>query len=92
MLKLKNQNLLEEAIKRNLKDLANVDPGSEEYEKKLESLERLYKLRSGDNRKPSADAMLAATVAMLQVGLMLYHEEYHNLTSKVLGFIMKPKI
>lgn len=91
MLKLKSKNLLEEMIKKNLKDLSETNPGSEEYEQKLSTLERLYKLREGNSRKPSADAMVAAAVALLQVGIMIYHEEYHNLTSKALSFITKPK-
>lgn len=91
MLKLKSKNLLEEMIKKNLKDLSETNPGSEEYEQKLSTLERLYKLREGNSRKPSADAIVAAAVALLQVGIMIYHEEYHNLTSKALSFITKPR-
>lgn len=91
MLKLKSKNLLEEMINQNLKDLSKASPGSEEYEQKLSTLERLYQLREDDSRKPSADAMVAAAVALLQVGIMIYHEEYHNLTSKALSFITKPR-
>lgn len=91
MLNLKSKNLLEEMIRKDLKDLSETRPGSEEYEQKLSNLERLYKLRDSNSRKPSADAMVAAAVALLQVGIMIYHEEYHNLTSKAMSFIAKPK-
>ena len=40
---------------------------------------------------PSADTILTVAGSLLGIALMLSYEQFHPITSKVVGFVLKPK-
>lgn len=84
--------LLSEAMTRVLDLMADVDPGSEEYEKLMSDLERLSKVRTSERpTKLSRDTMALVAGNVFIALVVVIAEKSHSMTSKGLGFMMKPK-
>lgn len=84
---------LEKTIERLHDDMQTVDPDTEKYAKMADNLTKLYKLREHDTVKrwrPSADVTVAAAAALIQVFMIIRHEDVNVITSKALGFVKKP--
>lgn len=86
---------LDAAIDAALLALQAHDPGSPEYAKITEQLERLYKLKvSAPEPSKPLDVNVVLTVAgnLAGIGLILGYERAHIITTKALGFVLKSKL
>lgn len=93
--KNKDHEGLTQAIDTALLELAMTKPNSEEYAAILEKIERLFKLQAPktEPRKPiSPDALISAAASLAGIVLVINAEHVGVITSKALGFIVKPKI
>lgn len=72
--------------------LKTYAPGSDEYNDWLEVIERMHALlmaEAATKKTVSPDALVNGGVGLLQVGAILWREQFHNVTSKALGFVTK---
>lgn len=76
-----------------LTEMGNHAAGTDEHDKLLGQLERLYKLR-GSNKSfsVSGDAIVGALATIATTVIVLNYEQIHVVTSKAFGFIPKPKL
>ena len=84
---------LEKTIQRLHDDMQTVDPHTDQYSKMTEQLGKLMKLREHDTVKrwrPSADVLVTSAAALLQVVLIIRHEDVNVITTKAHGFVKKP--
>ena len=84
---------LEKTITRLHDDMQTVDPHTDQYGKMAENLGKLMKLREHDTVKryrPSPDVLVTSAVALIQVLVIIKHEDVNIITSKALGFVKKP--
>lgn len=84
---------LEKTIQRLHDDMQTVDPHTDQYSKMTEQLGKLMKLREHDTVKrwrPSPDVLVTSAAALLQVVLIIRHEDVNVITTKALGFVKKP--
>lgn len=66
---------------------------TEEYDKLLNQLERLYKLQAPEKaRRISPDAIVAVVGNLAGIVMILNFERVHVVTSKALGFVLKTKL
>lgn len=85
---------LDQAINNALEELKSHDPDSVEYAKILDQLERLYKLQvpTPEPAKPlSMDTVLIVAGNLAGIVAVIGYERAHVITSKALGFIIKPR-
>lgn len=79
---------LETVIGLVTEELKNAVPGSDEYAKILEQLERLNKIASTRKSEPwSKNGILAVVANLVGIGAILQHERLHVITSKAVGFV-----
>lgn len=83
---------LNEAIERILDEMETYGPDSPEYPGYLDHLERLYALKTEESpRRVSPDAIIQVAGNILGILVIVAYEQKHVMTSKGLGFVMKPK-
>lgn len=90
----KDKNLagLETVVGLVTEELQNATPGTDEYAKILEQLERLNKIASTRKSEPwSKNAVLAIVGNLVGIGAILQHERLHVITTKAIGFVGKLK-
>lgn len=78
-----------------IKLLKGEMPGSDAYIAQLDIVERLDKLVAEEKKRnphASPDTMVNAAVGCVQVGAILFREQFHNVTSKALGFVFKGRV
>lgn len=78
-----------------IKLLKGEMPGSDAYAAQLEIVERLDKLVAEEKKRKlhvSPDTAATVVAGCLQVGAILFREEFHNVTSKALGFVIKGRV
>lgn len=80
---------LQELIDECQESLAKEYPGSIEYNKKLEHLSELYKLKS--QNRIGSEAWLNAGVHLLGILLVLNFETFGVITSKAFGMLRRSK-
>lgn len=88
----KNRPGLEKAIDDALLELAGLQADTEDYNKVLDKIERLYKLRAPEQEasKPvSMDTIVAGAVNIAGIVLIINHERLHVISTKALGFVGK---
>lgn len=91
-LKLKTDSTLQEAITSAQSQLEQHDADSPEYDKVLNQLERLHKLQAkAPERRVSPDTLLIVLGNLAGIFIILNYEKLDVVTSKALGFIIKPK-
>ena len=91
--KAKDENpQLDDAINRVMEAMVATDKDAEEYSKLIEHLERLTKLKT-ENRpeRISRDTMAIVVANLLGILIVVSYEHMHVITSKGLGFLLKPK-
>jgi hypothetical protein len=86
---------LKKAIDDALLELAMTKPNTEDYDKILDKIERLSKLKAPakEARKPvSPDALIAAAASLAGIVLVINQEHVGAVTSKAFGLVVKPKL
>lgn len=93
MSKSKHTILLEASIERAVRNLGDHEPGSEEYGKTLDHVVKLHKLLEEDKSTTvSKDMMVAAGTNLLGIVMILGSEWIAPITSKALGFVVRPRM
>lgn len=70
--------------------LVNLSPHDDDYDKKVKSLERLYKLKEIDPPKTvSPDTILLVLGNVVGIAMIVGYERANVVTSKAIAFIMK---
>lgn len=68
--------------------LLDYEPGTDEYNKVLETVERINKVKNSQESDPVNKGDILQVIANLTgIGLILYHERVHVITTKALGFV-----
>ncbi len=91
----KDKNLagLETVIGLVTEELELAKPGSPEFDKIAEQLERLNKIASSRKSAPvSKDGLIAVVANLAGIGFILKFEQLHTLTTKAIGFVAKSRI
>lgn len=74
-------------------ELVKTTPGSTEFDKLSEQLDRLNKIASSRKSDPvSKDGLLAILANITGIALIINHERLNVITSKAIGFIAKSRI
>lgn len=84
--------VLDETIDEALAQLKGIEVGSDEYNRKMDQITKLYTLREKHSAKrvsPDALALIAGNLA--GIVLILNYERAHVVTSKALGFVLKSR-
>jgi hypothetical protein len=90
----------DETTTQDLIDAANsrlfgLEPDTDEYNKVLDQIERLHKLKSRESEgkmRVSPDTLIIVGANLLGIVLILNYEKLDIVTSKALGFVGKSKI
>lgn len=73
-------------------ELEKTTPGTPEFDKIAEQLERLNKISSTRKSEPvNRNAIIAAFGNLLGIGLIIRHEQFNVITTKALGLIGKAR-
>jgi hypothetical protein len=84
---------LEEEIDRVTTLLGEEEIGTDSYEKKLNALTKLWKIKAEDKSdRISKDTLLVAGVNLLSIVLILRHEHLNIITSKAMQMVPKARI
>jgi hypothetical protein len=83
---------LEAAVNKALLDLNNHPVGSEEYQKSLDALTKLHKLKEEEKSSPvSRDTLAVIAANLLGIFMIIKHERVNVITSRAFGMLLKPK-
>lgn len=66
--------------------------GSKEYLDQLDVVERIHKMLMEEEchkKTVSPDSIVAGAIGLLQVGAIIGHERFHNITTKAMNFVFK---
>lgn len=88
--KPKYQLMLEDEIEQQLRRLKSRLDG-EEYVQTLNYVERLHKMMGTHPSPVSKDTLVTVGANLLGIMLILKHEWAHPITSKALGFVIRPR-
>lgn len=68
--------------------LLDYEPGTPEYDKILEQLEKLNKIANSQKSEPlSKDGLFGMIANLAGIGMIIHHERLHVITSKAVGFV-----
>jgi hypothetical protein len=84
--------VLDAVIDDALAQLSGLSIDTDEYTRKVDQITKLYKLKEQEAPKrvsPDTLALVAGNLAGIM--LMLHYERVHVITSKALGFVLKPR-
>ena len=83
---------LDESIDRVKIEMHSANPGSDDYNRLLDDLERLVKLRAEEKRsKISPDTIAIVAGNLLGILVIVAYEQKHVLNSRGFNFILKPR-
>jgi ribosomal protein L18E len=92
----KTKTKLEVEIDSVLETMSVWAPGSEEYTKMAENLERLYKskalVKDEKIRFITPDTIAVIVGNLLGIAMILHHERLEVVTTKALGFVIKGRV
>lgn len=83
---------LQIAIDEALAQLTGIDIESSEYAEKMDQIKELYKLQEKHSpKRVSPDTVLIVVGNLAGIVAILGYERAHVVTSKALGFVLKPR-
>jgi hypothetical protein len=88
----KKNTYVDNEITRIVRELADLDPKSEEYGATLEKLSKLQKIRQEE--KPdqiSKDTLAQVATNLLGIAIIVRHENLNVIASKAVSFVSKVK-
>lgn len=84
--------VLEDTIAAALKQLIDTPLGTEEYATMVNQVTKLYELKkSNASQRVSPDTMWTVIGNLTGILLILNYERAHVVTSKAIGFVLKPR-
>jgi hypothetical protein len=85
--------LLDESINNALRELNRNPVGSERYEKALESVIKLYQLKTSEkSSRISKDTLANVGANLLGIFMIIKHERVNVITSKALSFVTRTRL
>jgi hypothetical protein len=85
-------NILEDTIRAALKQLIDEPLGTDEYDRKVDQIAKLYDLKKHNaSERVSKDTLYTVVANLAGILLILNYERAHVVTTKAVGFIMKPR-
>ena len=70
--------------------LVNLSPHDDDYDKKVKSVERLYRLKEIDSpQRVSPDTMALIFANLTGIAMIVGYERANVVTSKAIGFLLK---
>jgi hypothetical protein len=87
-----NKDGLDEVINELLAEMKTTSGETEEYSAMADQLAKLYPLKKHNTSKwvPSADQMAIVAGNLIGIMLIIHSEQVGVITSKALGFVIKP--
>lgn len=83
---------LQIAIDEALAQLSGIEVDTNEYNDKMTTITELYKLKENNSpKRVSPDTVAIVVGNLVGIALILGYEQAHVVTSKALGFVMKPR-
>lgn len=74
-------------------ELEETTPGTAEFDKISEQLERLNKIATSRKSAPvSKDGLLAVLANLAGIGMIIGHERFSVITSKALALVVKSRV
>lgn len=87
---MSNNKNLDEAIARVYTQMSTIEVGTEQHDKCVATLSKLYALKEKDpNGSVSKDTLVMASANLLGIAMIVGHERAHVVTSKALTFVSK---
>jgi hypothetical protein len=84
--------VLEDVIRAALKQLIDEPLGTDDYDRKVDQIAKLYDLKKHSaSDKVSKDTLATVCANLAGILLILNYERMHVVTSKAVGFVMKPR-
>jgi hypothetical protein len=88
----KSKSKLQAAIDNTLFEMESHPASSEEYGTMLDRVKQLHKLKEEEKpSRPSPDTLILVGANLVGIAMILRHEHLNVITSKALGFVLKPK-
>lgn len=79
-------------IDRVLKEIQDHKPNTDPYTAACNNLEKLYKMKTAEKQtRLKADTVVTVVANLLGIGMIVGFERANVVTSKALGFVMKPR-
>lgn len=79
-------------IQRVLSEMEDVGPESDRYPKLIVQLERLSEMKANAKKfRISGDTLVIAAANLIGIGIIVFYEQYHPMTSKAKDYVIKPK-
>lgn len=82
---------LEVAVNRVIHDLNNHEIGSEEYQKSLDALAKLHKMREEEKSSVSKDTLVLVAANLLGLIMVISHERVNVITTRAFSMLLKPR-
>ena len=84
---------LDKEIDSVLEQMSVLEANTDQYKAMRENLSALCEARALIKPSgPSADAILTVAGSLMGIVLMLGYEQTHVITSKAIGFVLKPRV
>jgi hypothetical protein len=82
---------LDEVIDDVLTQMLSINPSTDGYAKAADQLTKLYKLKeSSTPKRVSSDTLAVVLGNLAGIGMILSYERVHIVTSKAIGFVLRP--
>jgi hypothetical protein len=82
---------LDEVIDAALTQMLSVSPTTEDYARAADQVTKLYKLKEASTpKRVSSDTMAVVLGNLAGIGMILSYERVHIVTSKAIGFVLRP--
>ena len=82
---------LDEVIDAALVQMLEINPTTNDYSMAADQLTKLYKLKeSSTPKRVSSDTLAVVLGNLAGIGMILSYERVHIVTSKAIGFVLRP--
>lgn len=83
---------LQNVIDHALIDITGHDPATDEFSRAVDQIAKLHKMKESENpSRVSPDTLVLAATNIAGIVLIIKHEHFNVITSKALGFVLKPR-
>ena len=83
---------LEIVINEALERIEHVDPSTDDFAKATDQIVKLHKMKEAETpSQVSPDTLVLAATNIAGIVMIIKHEHFNVITSKALGFVMKPR-
>lgn len=88
----RSPSIIDLELERAVRELKNHPIGSEEYNKTLEVIIKLHRMRSEETSDPvSKDTVALIAANLLGIVMVIRHEHVNVIVSRAMGMVMRPR-